>query len=269
MEWLPIAAALICTGVLAGLLAGLLGVGGGIVIVPVLFFIFQFLGISAATAMSVATATSLSIIVPTSYSAVRSHWRRGNVLLPIIKFWTPFMVLGVVVGVVFATSVGGGAGAITVFGVVAILFGFDMLFRAHAKALFDQLPGKAVQAFVASLIGAICSIMGIGGGTLGVTFLTTFNTPAHRAVGTSAVFSLIIALPAAFLLLFASTPADAPLGTVGRVNLFGFLLIVPLTVFMAPLGVRLGAKLNGARLKQVFAVFLLISGSRMLYQVIG
>lgn len=268
VEWLPIAVALIGTGVLAGLMAGLLGVGGGIVIVPVLFFIFQFLGISAATAMSVAAATSLSIIVPTSVSAARSHWRRGNVLLPIIKFWTPFMVLGVVAGVVFATSVGGSA-AITVFGVVAVLFGFDMLFRARAKPLFSQLPGKAVQGFVASLIGAICSIMGIGGGALGVTFLSTFNTPVHRAVGTSAVFSLIIALPGAFLLCFATTPADAPVGTLGRVNLFGFLLIVPLTVLMAPVGVRLGAKLNEVGLKQVFALFLLLSGSRMIYQALA
>jgi uncharacterized membrane protein YfcA len=267
-EWLPIVLALIATGIVAGLVAGLLGVGGGIVVVPVLFFVFQLLGISAGSAMLVAVATSLLTIVATSLSSVRSHYRRGNVLIPILQLWAPFIVLGVVAGVTIATSVGGVV-AIMVFGLTAIAVALNMLLRANAKPAASQLPGKSLQALFASAIGAVSSIMGIGGGSLGVPILTAFNTPVHKAVGTSAVFGFIIALPSAVLFLLADTPADAPRGTVGLVNLFGFVLIAPLSMLMAPVGVSLGARLNAVRLKQLFALFLLVSGARMVYQALA
>lgn len=269
MEWLPILMALIACGVVAGLLAGLLGVGGGIVIVPVLYFIFQLLDISPSTAMLVATGTSLLTIVPTSISSIKAHHGRGNVDFGILKLWAPCIVVGVVVGVSFATSVGGLI-ATTIFGCVAILVSLNMLFRAKAAALFPALPNKIGQGVLASIVGVISVIMGIGGGTLGVPILSAFNIPAHRAVGTAAAFGFIIALPGALLmLLLGTTPADAPEGTYGLVNVYGFLVIVPLTVLMAPVGVKLGSRLNAVMLKRVFALFLAISGMRMLYQAVS
>lgn len=266
LQWLPVIAALVLTGIIAGLLAGLIGVGGGIVIVPVLFFIFQWLGVSAASAMSVATGTSLLIIVATSLSSVRSHHRRGNVDTQLLKNWAPFVALGVLGGVLLATR-GGGNLASAIFGAVALLVAGNMLLRANAAALAQSLPGQLVQRGMAALIGLLSSIMGIGAGTLGVPVLTAFNTPAHRAVGTAAALGFVIAVPGALLmLLLAQTPADAPQATYGFINLPGFALIVPLSAAMAPVGVRLGARLNGATLKRIFALFLLLSGARMIYQ---
>lgn len=266
IEWLPIFFALVVCGLIAGLLAGLLGVGGGIVIVPVLYFIFQLLGISPQTAILVATGTSLLIIVPTSMSSIRAHHKKGNVDFSIVSLWAPFIILGVIAGAIFSTSIKG-VMATTVFGVVAILVALNMLFRAKSLPIFSQLPNKITQAFMASIIGIISVIMGIGGGTLGVPTLSAYNTPAHKAVGTAAAFGLIIAVPGALLMLvLGATPNDAPPGTFGFVNLYGFIVIVPLTVLMAPLGVKLGSRLNGVMLKRIFALFLIISGIRMLYQ---
>ncbi len=265
-QWLPVISALVATGIVAGLLAGLIGVGGGIVIVPVLFFVFQGLGISTATAMSVATGTSLLIIVATSLSSVRAHHRRGNVDLDILKDWAPFVALGVLGGVLLATR-GGGVLATGIFGAVALLVAVNMLLRADAAALAQSLPGRLAQRGMASLIGLLSSVMGIGAGTLGVPLLTAFNTPAHRAVGTAAALGFVIALPGALLmLLLAETPTDAPRATYGFINLPGFALIVPLSVALAPVGVWLGSRLNGAALKRLFAVFLFFSGARMIYQ---
>lgn len=266
IEWLPILLALVTCGIVAGLLAGLLGVGGGIVIVPVLYFIFQLLGISSQTAILIATGTSLLIIVPTSVSSIRAHHKKGNVDFFLVKLWAPFIILGVIAGAIFSTSVKG-VMATSVFGGVAILVALNMLLRAKSAPLFLHLPNKITQALIASVIGAISVIMGIGGGTLGVPTLSAYNTPAHKAVGTAAAFGLIIAVPGALLMLvLGTTPSDAPPGTFGFVNLYGFIIIVPLTVLMAPLGVKLGSRLNGVMLKRLFALFLIMSGIRMLYQ---
>ncbi len=267
-QWLPILIALPIAGALAGILAGLFGVGGGIVIVPVLFLIFQLLGISSATAMSVATGTSLLVIIATSLSSIRSHYARGNVDFDLLRFWAPFIVIGTAVGA-WAAAYIGGLFASAVFGIVAILVAMNMLFRASAAPRWAQLPGRVAQSAIAIITGAVSVIMGIGGGTLGVPILTACSYPAHRAVGTAAAFGFIIAVPGALLMgLMASTPADAPMGTWGFLNLPGFALIAPLSVLMAPLGVRLGARLDGALLKQLFAVFLCISGARMIWQVL-
>ena len=253
------------TGVFAGLLAGLLGVGGGIVIVPVLFFLFQALGISADTAMVVATATSLATIVPTSISSIKAHHGKGNVDFDLLKAWAPFILLGVLVGSYLVTQVNGYYLTI-LFGVIATLSALNMLI-GKKDAMFTSLPGKGGQSIMASCIGLFSSMVGIGGGTLTVPTLTFCNYPAHKAVGTAAAVGLIISLPAALMLLVAgSAPADAPFGTFGLVNLVGFACIVPLTVVFAPIGASIANKLDAKVLKKVFAVVLIFTGLRMLAQ---
>jgi uncharacterized membrane protein YfcA len=265
--WLPVLAGLVAAGVLAGVLAGLLGVGGGIVIVPVLFLVFQSLGISAPTAMLVATATSLMTIVPTSIASARAHHARGNVDFTLFRRWLPAMLAGVLLGSFTASRVDGLL-LTGVFGVVAIAIACNALLRGAAPPLRDRLPALPWQWGMSCIIGAISVMMGIGGGTLGVTALTAFNVATHRAVGTAALFGLVIALPGALiLLLLPATPADAPPGTVGAVNIPGFVAIVPMTMLCAPLGVALGSRLDGVTLKKVFAAFLLLVGGRMLWQL--
>ena len=265
-QWLPTMIAMVLTGAFAGILAGLLGVGGGIVIVPVLFFVLQGLGIGAATAMLVATATSLLVIVPTSISSMRAHHKRGNVDWVLIKRWWPFMVAGVIAGSALALKVKGEVTSV-VFGVVALLVAANMLFRAKAAPIAQQLPGITGQGLMAGTTGFFSVMMGVGGGTIGVPLLTSCNYPPHRAVGTASFFGLLISIPGATAMLLADTPADAPQGMIGMVNLPGFLLIVPLTVLLAPVGAWIGSKLDPVMLKRVFAIFLCISGGRMLMQV--
>jgi uncharacterized membrane protein YfcA len=265
--WLPVLAGLLGAGVLAGLLAGLLGVGGGIVVVPVLFLLFQTLGVSPASAMLVATSTSLLTIVPTSISSARAHHARGNIDLDLFRAWLPSMLAGVVLGSLAAASVNGLL-LTAVFGTVAVAIALNTLLRPKAPPLREALPARYWQWFMAALIGAVSVMMGIGGGTLGVTAMTAFNVATHRAVGTAALFGLVISLPGALLmLLLPETPADAPPGAVGAVNLPGFLALVPMTMLMAPVGVRLGSRLEGVTLKRIFAVFLLVVGGRMLWQL--
>lgn len=264
----PIFLALISTGVLAGILAGLLGVGGGIVIVPVLFFVFQGFGVSPESAMLVATATSLATIVPTSISSIRSHNNKGNVDFVLLKRWAIFIFVGVLAGSWLVTRVDG-TWLTALFGVIATLSALNMLFRTGKSALFPALPGKAGQTVMGTSIGFFSSMVGIGGGTISVPLLTLYNYPAHKAVGTAAAIGLIISLPGALtMLILGSTPADAPKGTFGLVNLVGFLCVVPLTVLFAPVGASLAARLDAVKLKKVFAIVLLITGLRMLAQII-
>lgn len=264
---IPTLLALVATGVFAGILAGMLGVGGGIVIVPVLFFLFQSFGVSAESAMLVATATSLATIIPTSISSIRSHNAKGNVDFDLLKRWSVFIFAGVLVGSWLVTQVDGRYLTI-LFGVVATLSALNMLFRTGKSAVYQQLPNKIGQSIMGSAIGFFSAMVGIGGGTLSVPLLTLYNYPAHKAVGTAAAIGLIISLPGAItMLVLGNTPVDAPAGTYGFVNLIGFVCIVPLTVLFAPVGASLASKMNATKLKRVFAVVLLITGLRMLTQL--
>lgn len=266
-ENLTIILAMMGTGVFAGILAGLLGVGGGIVIVPVLFFLYQALGISADTAMIVATATSLATIVPTSVSSIMAHNRKGNVDFELLKHWAIFILLGVLAGSYLVTKINGKWLAM-MFGIIATLSALNMLI-GKKNAIAQSLPGKGGQSIMATCIGFFSSMVGIGGGTLTVPTLTFCNYPAHRAVGTAAAVGLIISLPAALtMLIVGERPADAPFATFGLVNLLGFACIVPLTVLFAPVGASIANKLNPAMLKKVFALVLIITGVRMLAQTI-
>lgn len=264
---IPTFLALVATGIFAGILAGLLGVGGGIVIVPVLFFLFQSFGVSHESAMLIATATSLATIIPTSISSIRSHKEKGNVDFDLLKRWSMFIFAGVLVGSWLVTRVDG-TWLTVLFGVIATLSALNMLFRTGKSAVFQQLPGKVGQSIMGTSIGFFSSMVGIGGGTISVPLLTLYNYPAHKAVGTAAAIGLIISLPGALTMLIAGeTPVDAPAATFGLVNLIGFICIVPLTVKFAPVGASLAAKLDAAKLKKVFAIVLLITGVRMLAQV--
>lgn len=264
---LPTIFALITTGIFAGLLAGLLGVGGGIVIVPVLYFLFQNFDVSAQSAMLIATATSLATIVPTSLSSIKAHRSIGNLDFKLLKSWGLYILVGVVIGSLLVTQYGG-QWLSGLFAVVASLSALNMLFRAGKAALADSLPGKVGQRMIASCIGFFSAMVGIGGGTLSVPILTAYSYPAHKAVGTAAGIGLIISLPAAITMLtFGVTPSDAPFGTYGLVNLLGFVCIVPLTVIFAPMGAKLARKMDALLLKKVFAVVLLITGLRMFAQL--
>jgi len=267
MEFLPLMLSLMATGVLGGLLAGLLGVGGGIVIVPVLYFVFQTLGMDSVGAMSLATGTSLATIVPTSISSIRSHHAKGNVDWDLIKNWWPWLLVGVVLGglliSVYKSSI-----FILLFAIIAGFVSVRMLLETKPNTI--DLPVKWIQKSVASVIGFLSVMIGIGGGTLGVPVLSKFSFVTHRAVGTAAAFGLIIALPGALMMLILGvSPEGSPVGTYGAISLPSLLAIIPLTVLFAPVGVSLAQRLNPATLKKVFAAVLLVTSIRMFTQGLG
>lgn len=265
-EYVVMAAAMLGTGLVGGVLAGLLGIGGGIVVVPVLEIVLEFLGVSADVRMHIAVATSLAVIVPTSVSSARAHHNRGAVDISLARRWAVFILLGAILGIIIASKVGG-AVLSAVFGFVALLVAIKMALPLEGKTLSDSVPGGPVAGLIPVMIGAISTMMGIGGGSLSVPALTLMNTPIHRAVGTAALFGLLISIPGAVGFVIAGWGNDLlPAGSLGFVNLVGFALIAPATVLAAPLGARLAHALSRRHLSLLFAMFLLLSSARMLFR---
>ncbi|ADZ71929.1 sulfite exporter TauE/SafE family protein [Polymorphum gilvum] len=263
-----LAAALLATGVVAGLTAGLLGVGGGIVIVPVLYYMFTALGIEQAVLMHLAVGTSLATIVATGTSSALAHHRRGSVDMALLKRWWLPIAAGVLAGATLAGNLSGGALTL-VFGVVALAVAANMLLRREGSALAERLPGTPLREALGFFIGSVSVMMGIGGGTLGVPILTLFSYPIRMAVGTAAAIGLIIAVPGTLMSVWygLDVPNRPPL-SLGYVNLVGFFLIIPASVYAAPLGARIAHAIPPARLRLVFALFLGFTGARMIYGVL-
>lgn len=258
--------ALLGCGVFAGVLAGLLGVGGGIVIVPMLYHVFTLYGVGANVAMPLSVGTSLSTIVLTAWVSARNHHRRGGVDETLVRSWFVPVLIGVVVGTLSAHFISG-ALMKTLFGVLLILVSVHMLASAqHALNFFSSLPSGGIQRSLAVVVGALSSMLGIGGGTVMVPMLTLFSFPIHRAVATASVFGLIISIPATLGYLYSGWGVSGlPLGSTGYVNWLAFAALVPATMLCAPLGVKLAYRLNVTQLKRVFAVFLLVVGVKMVW----
>jgi uncharacterized membrane protein YfcA len=258
---------MLVTGCVAGVLAGLFGIGGGIVIVPVLEAALGFLGIDPAIRMHVAVATSLATIIPTSIASARAHHQRGAVDFDIVRRWAVFVLLGSLLGVWIAAQLESRTLAI-VFASLACLVALKMIFMPQARNLTEAVPRGFWVPIIPAFIGCASSMMGIGGGTFSVMTLTLFNEPIHRAVGTAALFGLVISLPGTIgFVLNGLHDARLPPGSLGFVNLIGFALIAPTTVLMAPLGARLAHRYSARHLSMLFGVFLLLAAGRLAFAV--
>lgn len=268
--WLTgLALALLVTGLVAGVLAGLLGVGGGIVIVPVLYQLFTLLGIDESVRMHVTVGTSLACIIPTSIMSSRAHRKRGSLDLGLLKKLMPSVVIGVLVGSVASGFLSGHV-LTAVFAVMALLVATNMAFKREGFSLGEGLPGPLGTSLIGAAIGGISTLMGIGGGTLSVPILSAFKTPMHTAVGTGAMLGMVISLPGAlsFLINGFGVP-NLPPGSVGYINLLGVALIVPATMATAWWGASLAHAIDARRLRQVFAVFLTLTSLRMFYGLLA
>ncbi|WP_375451681.1 sulfite exporter TauE/SafE family protein [uncultured Devosia sp.] len=260
---------LAAASVVAGLLAGLLGVGGGIVIVPMLFWLLTSLDLPPDLVMHIAVATSLVTIIPTSLSSSASHRRRGNVDSALLGLWGPGVLVGAALGG-FSAKIIDGVVLSGIFGVIALLISLNMV-TSRSIRVADTPPASAlVNRFIAAVVGFFSALMGIGGGTLSVPILTAYGFPILKAVGTASAFGLLIAVPAVAGFIWAGWGiADLPFGSLGYVNLPAALLISPITVVMAPIGARIASSINQRALRLCFAVFLAITAVRMLMQIIG
>ncbi|KAJ56312.1 membrane protein [Actibacterium mucosum KCTC 23349] len=262
-----LAVGLLITGGIAGVLAGLLGVGGGIVIVPVLFWLFDLLNVSPAVAMHLAVGTSLCTIIPTSISSARSHHKRGAIDVDMLKSWAPLIFLGALTGGILS-KVLDSSHLTLIFGIIALLVSINM---ATPKTLVigQSVPGGPVgKGAIPFSIGGFSALMGIGGGTLSVPVLSAFSFPVHRAVGTASAFGLVIAVPAVCGFIWSGLGvADRPPYSLGFVSVPAAVLIFSVSVLTAPLGSKLAHSLNPKRLKLVFALFLFLTAIKMLWSV--
>ena len=268
-DLLALVAFLLFVGGAAGVLAGLLGVGGGIVIVPALFAVFSALGHPAETLMHVCVATSLATIVPTSIRSLAAHHKKGAVDWSVLKSWAPFMGAGAILGVLAADRLKS-ASLMLVFGGLAFLVALHMAFGRANWRIGAAPPMGWRSGALAFPMGFASALMGIGGGTFGVPTLTLFGLPVHRAVATAAGFGLVIAVPAATgFILSGLTAENRPDFALGYVHLPAFAIIVPMTVLFAPVGVKIAHAIDPRPLKLLFALFLAATALNMLRKALG
>lgn len=265
---LPMLALVALIGAVAGVIAGMLGVGGGIILVPAFYFAFISLGYGPDGLMQICLATSLATIVVTSARSLMGHHRRGAVDWEILRGWALGIGAGAVVGVVVASGLRGDV-LMLLFGILGLCVGLYLAFGRSDWRLGAAMPVGWARAVTGPILGFLSVLMGIGGGSFGVPLMTLYGVAIHRAVGTAVGFGLLIAVPsvAAFLVI-PVTSANPPPFTIGQVNLVGFLIVVAMTLLTTPIGVRLAHGLDGKRLKQAFAAFVLVMALNMIRKAI-
>lgn len=255
---------LLVIGAVAGVLAGLLGVGGGIVLVPAFFYTFTALGFGGPVVMQICLATSLATIIVTSMRSVLSHNRKGAVDWDVLRGWAPGIVIGAVVGVLVASNLRSVV-LQGIFGFLGVFIGLYLAFGKASWRLADDMPVGPVRAVLSGMIGFLSVLMGIGGGSFGVPMMTLYGVPIHRAVATAAGFGAIIAAPSVLAFLFVSVPeAVRPPGTVGSVNVAAFFIVICMTLLTAPVGARIAHAMDPKPLKRVFGGFLILVALNML-----
>ena len=272
MTWidaLPFIAAMIAAGALSGVIAGLLGVGGGIILVPVLEWALSVAGVPSEFSIKIAVATSLATIIPTNIASSKAHARRDAVDYQVVRAWALPLVIGAVAGTLLAARLNGSVLRL-VFASVAMLVALKMLLPLDHMILRRDVPTSWRAAWLPFLIGSISTLMGIGGGSLSVPTMTLCNQPMHRAVGTSSLLGLWIAVPATlgFLLAEVAQLAVPPFNW-GYVNYLGFALIAPATWFAAPMGAHLAHRLSRRQLGLAFGAFLMLVALRMVWRTVG
>lgn len=265
-QWFILGIAMLGTGCIAGVMAGLFGIGGGIVIVPVLEFALGTLGVDPAIRMHVAVATSLATIVPTSLSSARAHHNRNAVDVAIVKRWAIFVLLGALLGTWIAAQVHSRTLAM-LFATLALFVAAKMLFFPDSRNITNDVPRSPLVLGIPTAIGCLSSMLGIGGGTFSVMTLTLFNQPIHRAVGTAALFGLAISVPGTVGFIVSGWgDVRVPPGSLGYVSLLGFALIAPATVVTAPVGAKIAHSFTEKKLSLLFGIFLVIASIRLFYR---
>ncbi|GAB4350965.1 MAG: sulfite exporter TauE/SafE family protein [Oricola sp.] len=267
VAWLVLALA--GAGVVAGVLAGLFGIGGGAILVPVFYQVFGLVGVDEAIRMHLSVGTSLAIIVPTSIRSFLSHKAKGAVDMELLKNYVFAIPTGVLLATLVFASISS-EGLRIVFAVIAILVGFRLIVNRSNWRLGDDLPTGPMRFATGALIGFLSTLMGIGGGVLNNTFMTLFNRPIHQAVATSAGVGVLISIPGFIGSIWAGWGEPGlPFLSTGFVNWLAVALIIPITLLVAPLGVKIAHNLEKRQLEIGFGIFMFIVAGRFFYSVLG
>lgn len=261
MAW--IALGLAVAGMITGLFAGLFGVGGGAIIVPVLYELFGLLDVPLAVRMPLAVGTSLAIIVPTSIRSFQSHLKRGAVDLDVLRAWAATIVIGVMVGALVARFSSQAVFKLVFIGVTGFA-AFRLLVGKDSWRLADDLPSTWPMRAIGFMIGLLSTLMGIGGGVISNIVMAFYGRPIHQSVATSSGVGVLISIPGMLGYIYAGWPRAAEFPNVtalqwplalGYVSLLGFILVVPTSMIAAPLGARLAHALQKRHLEILFGVF--------------
>ncbi|QKV20510.1 sulfite exporter TauE/SafE family protein [Oricola thermophila] len=266
VAWLVVALA--GAGLVAGLLAGLFGIGGGAILVPVFYQVFGLIGIDEAIRMHLSVGTSLAIIVPTSIRSFLSHKAKGAVDMELLRTYIIAVPTGVLLATLVFASISS-EGLRIVFAAIAVLVGIRLVVNRSNWQLGDELP-KGIKRFgVGALIGFLSTLMGIGGGVLNNTFMTLFNRPIHQAVATSSGVGVLISVPGFVGSIWAGWGAEGlPFLSTGYVNWLAVALIIPVTLLVAPVGVKIAHKLEKRQLEIGFGIFMFIVAGRFILSVL-
>ena len=269
-ELLLLAALIIVAGFVTGILAGLFGIGGGALIVPVLYEVFRVLGVPDEVRFQLCVGTSIAIIVPTNVFSYFTHRDKGAVMMDVVRAWAVPAVIGVAAGSAIAAFASGAVLKLA-FVLIATVIAFKLLFGRATWRLADDLPGPAGMAAYGVFIGLAASLMGISGGSVSNMILTLYGKPIHKAVATSAGLGVPITVAGTIGYILAGLPQQAllPPLSLGFVSLIGFALMAPVSSFTAPYGARLAHALSKRRLEIAFGCFLLAVCARFAVSLIG
>lgn len=261
-------AALVAAGAVVGFMSGLLGIGGGGILVPVLYETFSALGVDPSIRMHMALATSLAIIIPTSYRSFSAHRAKGAVDADLLRRLGPWIVAGVGLGILTASFV-----TSTTLKWFWVVFGSIMAaklwFGRDSWRLGTEIPKSRLVEVYAVVVGYVSVLISIGGAAFTVALMTLYGRSVLQAVGTSSGFGPMIAIPGALGFIWAGwdVPGTLPF-SLGYVSLLGAALVIPMSVLTAPLGVRLAHGIPKRRLEQAFALFLCVVVSRFLWLLV-
>ncbi|HSR81284.1 MAG TPA: sulfite exporter TauE/SafE family protein [Hyphomicrobiaceae bacterium] len=268
LAWL--AAAILLAGIVTGIFAGLFGIGGGAVIVPVLYEAFRVLGVSEDVRMQLCIGTSLGIIVPTTIRSYLAHRAAGLGMAEVVRAWSPPAVAGVAVGAVAAAYAPAALFRLA-FVVIAAAIAAKLLFGRESWVIAHALPGRRAMAVYAALIGLASSLMGISGGSLSTIVLTLYGQSIQSAVATSAGLGVPITLAGSIGYMIAgwSQQARLPPLSIGFVSLVGVAIMAPISSYVAPYGARLAHALPKRTLEIAFGLFLLAAALRFLVSLVS
>ena len=266
---LLLALALGAGGLLTGFMAGLLGIGGGGILVPVLYELWTILDVDPAIRMHMAVGTSLAVIIPTSLKSFAAHRARGAVDIGLLKRLALPVVLGVIGGALVA-SISASAGLKWIWAVFATVMAIKLLWGQDGWRLGSDIPKSRLVEVYGCFVGFISTLMSIGGGAYITTMMTLYGRPIHQAIGTSSGLGPFIAIPGTIGFVLAGWGASGlPTGSLGYVNLIGAAVIIPASVFAAPWGARLAHGISRRKLELAFGCFLGVIAVRYLVNLLG
>lgn len=252
----------LAVGAVSGLLAGLFGIGGGAIIVPILYQALGLLGVDDTVRMHISVGSSLAIIVPTSIQSFRAHLKRGAVDMAYLKAIAAPLIGGVLAASLVASHISSG-GLRVIFAILAFVVALRLLFNRESWRIGTDIPGFPLRGIVGALIGFFSTLMGIGGGVLNNTFMTLFGRPIHQAVATSSGVGTLISVPGVIGYVWAGWGnAALPAASTGYVNWIATAVILPTSLLLAPWGAQLAHSLPKRKLEIIFGLFLLFVSGR-------